>query len=142
MSRTGLFVTAGALLAAGIFCLILGISMLPNIRTHVAEQYPIYRTDANGTNYDCQGSPAAVADQLAEYQSPEARATDGPTTYLRYDDDIVAVGPEDGHPCSIRVEDVDARYSHGGFIFLGPGFYPGSPAGGAGGSSGGPGGTK
>lgn len=142
VSRTGLFVTAAGLLVAGVVCLIVGVAMLPNIRTHVAERYPMYRTNAGGTNYECEGSPATVADQLADYQRPEARATSGASTYLRYDDDIVIVGPDQHRPCSIRVEDTNARYSHGGFIFLGPGFYPGSPAGGAGGSPGGPGGAK
>ncbi|MDF2583612.1 MAG: hypothetical protein K0R33_2255, partial [Mycobacterium sp.] len=56
--------------------------------------------------------------------------------------DIVIVGPDGRYPCSVRVEDINSRYSGGGFIFLGPGFTPGSPAGGSGGSSGGPGGTK
>ena len=83
-----------------------------------------------------------VADEIAAYDAPEARASDRGTEYLRYNDDIVTVGPEGQYPCSIRVEDTGARYSGGGFIFLGPGFIPGSPAGGSGGSSGGPGGTK
>ena len=83
-----------------------------------------------------------MADTLASYKAPAARAADGNNQYLRYSSNIVIVGPDGTHPCSIRVEDLGARYSHGGFIFLGPGFTPGSPAGGGGGSPGGPGGTK
>jgi hypothetical protein len=83
-----------------------------------------------------------VADTLAGYQSPAARASSAGTHYLRYDDAIVSVGADGEHPCSVRVEDLAAGYSHGAFIFLGPGFYPGAPSGGAGGTSGGPGGTK
>lgn len=52
------------------------------------------------------------------------------------------VGPDGNYPCSIRVEPLSAGYSHGAFVFLGPGFFPGSPSGGAGGTPGGPGGTK
>ena len=78
----------------------------------------------------------------AGYQSPAARASNGGTEYLRYNDAIVSVGVDGTHPCSIRVEDLAAGYSHGSFIFLGPGFYPGSPSRGSGGSTGGPGGTK
>src|ERR1700757_3706266 len=98
--------------------------------------------DEDGTRYLCEGSPAQVANTLAGYQSPAARASNAGSQYLRYDDPIVSVGPDGPHPCSIRVEDLSAGYSHGAFIFLGPGFYPGSPSSGAGGSSGGPGGTK
>ncbi|MGV0720967.1 DUF4247 domain-containing protein [Mycolicibacterium elephantis] len=142
MSRTAMFWLAGGLGLGGIVSLILGISMLPDIRTHVAENYPAYSHGAQATNYECTGSPAEVADRLANYKSPEARATDRGSEYLRYNDDVVIVGPDGNRPCTIRVEDVNARYSHGGFIFLGPGFFPGSPAGGAGGSPGGPGGSK
>jgi hypothetical protein len=54
----------------------------------------------------------------------------------------VIVGPDGNRPCSIRLEGLSAGYSHGAFLFLGPGFTPGSPSGGAGGSPGGPGGIK
>jgi hypothetical protein len=83
-----------------------------------------------------------VANTLASYQAPEARASNGDNQYLRYSNNIVTVGPDGNYPCSIRVESLSAGYSHGAFIFLGPGFTPGSPSGGAGGSPGGPGGTK
>lgn len=83
-----------------------------------------------------------MANTLAGYQSPAARASNAGSQYLRYDDAIVSVGPDGQHPCSIRVEGLGGGYSHGAFIFLGPGFYPGAPSSGTGGSSGGPGGTK
>ena len=59
-------------------------------------------------------------------RSPVIRArlrapSNGGTQYLRYDDAIVSVGADGTHPCSIRVEDLAAGYSHGSFIFLGPG---------------------
>lgn len=143
MTRAGLFWLAGGLAVAAVVCLFLGISLQnKDIRSHVANTYRQYDTDADGARYECTGSPGAVADQIAASQPPEARATDRGTEYLRYEDDIVTVGPDRGTPCSVRVEDTDARYSSGGFIFLGPGFTPGSPAGGSGGSPGGPDGTK
>lgn len=143
MSRNRLFVLAGALGAAAVVCLVFGIILLQkNIASYVAGHYHEYARDVNGTRYQCTGSPDQVADELADYAPPAARADDGKTEYLRYSNDIVIVGPDGDHPCSIRVEPLSAGYSHGSFIFLGPGFTPGSPSGGSGGSPGGPGGTK
>ena len=143
MSRNRLFLVAVALAVACIGCLVLGISLLhKDIRSYAAAHYREYSHDAGGTRYACDGSPAKVTDTLAGYQAPEARAVSAGTQYLRYDNAIVTVGPDGKYPCRIRVEDLGAGYSHGAFIFLGPGFYPGAPSGGTGGSPGGPGGTK
>ncbi|HME74924.1 MAG TPA: DUF4247 domain-containing protein [Mycobacterium sp.] len=143
MSRNRLFVIALVLAITSFTTLIFGISLQSkDIRSYIASHYREYSRDANGTRYLCDGSPAKVANTLAGYQSPAARASSAGTQYLRYNDAIVSVGPDGKHPCSVRVEDLAAGYSHGAFIFLGPGFYPGSPSSGAGGSSGGPGGTK
>ncbi|WP_406816109.1 DUF4247 domain-containing protein [Mycobacterium sp. M23085] len=143
MSRNRLFVIAGVLGVAGVACLIFGIMLLQkNIASYVAGHYHEYARDVNGTRYQCSGSPEQVADALADYAEPDARADNGNTEYLRYSNNIVIVGPDGSYPCSIRVEPLSAGYSHGAFIFLGPGFSPGSPSGGAGGTPGGPGGTK
>lgn len=143
MSRNRLFVIAGALAVAAVACLVPGIILLQkNIGSYIAGHYHEYSRDSNGTRYECSGSPDDVADTLAEYQAPEARAANGDSEYLRYSNNIVIVGPDGNHPCSIRLESLNAGYSHGSFIFLGPGFTPGSPSGGAGGTPGGPGGTK
>ncbi|MCK8643170.1 DUF4247 domain-containing protein [Mycobacterium colombiense] len=143
MTRNRLFVIAGVLGVAGVTCLIFGILLLQkNIASYVAGHYHEYARDVNGTRYQCSGSPDQVADTLADYAEPDARADNGKTEYLRYSNNIVIVGPDGGHPCSIRVEPLSAGYSHGAFIFLGPGFSPGSPSGGAEGTPGGPGGTK
>lgn len=143
MSRNRLFLMAIGLAVTSLTSLILGISLQhKDIRSYIAAHYQQYSTDADGTRYVCQGSPAAVANTLADYQRPAARASNGGTQYLRYDDAIVTVGADGQRPCSIRVEGLGGGYSHGAFIFLGPGFYPGSPSSGSGGSSGGPGGTK
>ena len=143
MSRNGLFLLAIGLAVTSVVSLVFGISLLHNdIRSFVTAHYREYSHDADGTRYVCDGSPAQVADTLAGYKSPAARASSAGTHYLRYDDAIVSVGADGTHSCSIRVEDLAAGYSHGAFIFLGPGFYPGSPSRGSGGSTGGPGGTK
>ena len=138
-----MLVLAIALAATSLISLIFGILLQhKDIRSYVASHYREYSHDADGTRYVCQGSPTQVADTLAGYQRPAARASSTGTQYLRYDDAIVMVGPDGMYPCSIRVEDLGAGYSHGAFIFLGPGFHPGAPSGGAGGSPGGPGGAK
>ena len=143
MSRNRLFVIAVVLALTSFTSLFFGISLQrKDIRSYIASHYREYSHDADGTRYLCEGSPAQVANSLAGYQSPAARASNAGSQYLRYDDAIVSVGPDGQHPCSIRVEGLGGGYSHGAFIFLGPGFYPGAPSSGTGGSSGGPGGTK
>jgi hypothetical protein len=143
MSRNRLFVIAAVLALTSFTSLFFGISLQrKDIRSYIASHYREYSHDADGTRYLCEGSPATVANTLAGYQSPAARASNAGSQYLRYDDAIVSVGPDGQHPCSIRVEGLGGGYSHGAFIFLGPGFYPGAPSSGTGGSSGGPGGTK
>jgi Domain of unknown function (DUF4247) len=143
MSRNRLFLLAVLLAVGSVGSLIGGVALQSkDIRSYIASHYHEYSRDAGGTRYLCTGSPEQVANTLAGYQGPAARASNAGTQYLRYNDAIVSVGPDGPHPCSVRVEDLAAGYSHGAFIFLGPGFYPGSPAGGAGGSTGGPGGTK
>jgi hypothetical protein len=143
MTRNRLFVMALVLAIASFGSLFGGITLLSkDIRSYIAAHYREYARDADGTRYLCDGSPAQVANTLAGYQSPAARASNAASQYMRYSDAIVSVGPDGPHPCSIRVEDLSAGYSHGAFMFLGPGFYPGAPSSGTGGSSGGPGGTK
>ncbi|CDO88162.1 hypothetical protein AWC29_01545 [Mycobacterium triplex] len=143
MSRKHLFWLAGGLAAASVVSLVLGIILLQkDIAAYIASSYREYSRDVNGTRYLCSGSPDQVADTLADYQEPEARADNDNNEYLRYSDSIVTVGPDGNHPCSIRVESLGAGYSHGSYMFLGPGFSPGSPSGGSGGRPGGPGGSK
>ncbi|OBG77193.1 MULTISPECIES: DUF4247 domain-containing protein [unclassified Mycobacterium] len=143
MSRNRLFVIAGVLALAATLCLVFGIILLQkNVASYVAGHYHQYARDVNGTRYQCSGKPDDVADTLADYAEPDARADSDSTEYLRYPNNIVIVGPDGQYPCTIRVEPLSAGYSHGAFVFLGPGFSPGSPSGGAGGTPGGPGGTK
>jgi hypothetical protein len=139
VSRGRLFLVSGVLALAAALCLALGASATPDIRSYVDQNYQRYSNAAGATRYECSGRPASVADELAAVREPQARASDRGTEYLRYDDDIIAIGPDGNRPCTIRVEDIrgGGGYSGGAFIFLGPGFFPGSPAGGSGGGTGG-----
>lgn len=138
MTRNQYFLLAGGLALLGAVFLFLGLSRMSDVRSYVAKNYQQYASDTRGDRYACDESPSAVAAKLAAEKTPEARATDRGTEYLRYDDYIVAVGADSSRSCSIRVEDLAAGYSGGSYVFLGPGFTPGSPAGGSGGSPGGP----
>lgn len=142
MRRIHFFLLSGGLAAAAASCLYFGVNMLPNIGSYVSHNYHQYTGSGDSARYACTGSPSSVASDLADAQDPDTQATDGKSTYLRYDDSIVTVGPDGTRPCSIRVEGLGGGYNHGSYMFLGPGFYPGSPASGSGGSPGGPDGTK
>jgi hypothetical protein len=142
MRRIHFFLVSGGLAVASAVCLYFGVTLLPNIGSYVTDNYQQYSSSGDTTRYACTGSPSDVADDLAEAQDPDAQVTNGKSTYLRYDDRIVTVGPDGNRPCSIRVEGLGAGYNHGSYVFLGPGFFPGSPASSSGGSPGGPDGTK
>jgi hypothetical protein len=142
VSRMVLFIISGVLAVAAATCLYFGVTLLPDVRSYVSSNYQQYAGTGDGARYACSGSPSSVASDLADAQDPDAQASDGKSTYLRYDDNIVTVGPDGNRPCSIRVEGLNGGYSHGTYVFLGPGFYPGSPASGSSGTAGGPDGTK
>jgi hypothetical protein len=142
VSRMVLFIISGVLAVAAATCLYFGVTLLPDVRSYVSSNYQQYAGTGDGARYACSGSPSSVASDLADAQDPDAQASDGKSTYLRYDDNIVTVGPDGTRPCSIRVEGLNGGYSHGTYVFLGPGFYPGSPASGSSGTPGGPDGTK
>lgn len=96
---------------------------------------------SNGT-YVCHDDPARVAIDIANAKKPQAEATDDKTGthYLRYDRDVVSISGSGPNDCLIKIEPQD-RVRGGGFIFLGPGFFPSSPSRSSGGTSGG-GGVK
>jgi hypothetical protein len=142
VTRGTLFLLSGFLAIAGAFCLSLGASLGPDLRSFVGDNYRQYSGGEDAGRYECDGPPRLVADELAAQGEPEVRKSDRGTEYLRYEDDIVTVGPDGSRPCSVQVEGLEGGYSHGSFVFLGPGFSPGSPAGGSGGGPGGPDGTK
>ena len=99
MSRNRLFVIAAVLAITSFTTLIFGISLQhKDIRSFIASHYREYAHDAGGTRYLCTGSSTQVADTLAGYQSPAARASSAGSQYLRYDDAIVSVGPDGDAP--------------------------------------------
>src|SRR3979490_726991 len=111
MSRMYLFVVCGGLAVAAAVCLYFGITLLPNIGSYVTDNYQQYAGSGDTARYACTGSPNDVAAGLAEAEDPDGQARYGKTSYLRYDDNIVTVGPDGNHPCSIRVEGLAAGYS-------------------------------
>jgi len=138
MSRARLLIIAAILAVLGVVLLVIGATVQPDIRSYVDKHYRSYAAG----QYLCDGSPEQVANDLARAHEPEARATDQGKYYLRYPDDIITVGPLAGHPCTVRVEDLNSGYRSGHYVFLGPGFNPGSPSQGPDIDSGGPGGVK
>lgn len=110
------------------------------VRDHIASTYEHRTTSGDTSTYFSPDPVGTTVSAIVAQEEPAARRADGGNEYLRYDDDIVIVGAAPGGGSTITVEDLDGRYSSGGFIFLGPGFTPGSPA--AGNTSGGSGGAK
>src|SRR5947209_6314950 len=111
MTRTRLFLLAGALAVSAVVCLVFGVLQLRAARdvdSYIAGHYNQYASDPNAAEYDCSGSPADVADDIEDVQESETRASNRGSEYLRYDDNIVVVGPDGSRPCTVRVEDIDA----------------------------------
>ena len=138
MTPKKLLLLAAILGVAGAICLTFGIITGQTYNSYIKHHYQ----SLGHNEFLCSGSPSTVADNIADAQTPQAQADDQGTYYLRYSDAIVIVGPSSGHPCTVRLESLNSGYSHGHYIFLGPGFSPGSPSHSSGGSSGGPGGVK
>lgn len=110
-----------------------------DVRRFLADTYRLERTDGDTRTYSSDEPVGTTVSRIVERQQPSARQADGGAEYLRYNDDIVVVSAAPGGS-TVRVEDLDEGYRGGAFIFLGPGFTPGSPAGGGG--AGGPGDVK
>ena len=110
-----------------------------DIDDHLDDTYPVQNRSGDSATYTATTPVGATAAAIAAAVPPAARQADGGSEYLRYDDDIVIVSAAPTGS-TIRLEDLDSRYNSGFFVFLGPGFRPGSPAGGVG--SGGPGDSK
>lgn len=129
---------AGAL--ALVVVLLAACSGTSGIRQFLADTYQRERSDGDTVTYSSDQPVGSTVSRIVGREEPAARQADGGAEYLRYDDDIVVVSAAPGGS-TIRVEDLDGGYRGGAFIFLGPGFNPGSPAGGLGGG-GGPGDVK
>jgi Domain of unknown function (DUF4247) len=109
------------------------------VRDHIDDAYELQDTTGDTATYLAPTPVGATTAAIAGAVPPAARAADGGAEYLRYEDDIVTVFAAP-NGSGIRVEDLDDRYRSGHYSYLGPGFNPGSPAGGA--TDGGPGDEK
>jgi hypothetical protein len=110
-----------------------------DVDDHIERTYELQNRSGDSATYLAATPVGATAAAIAAAVPPAARQADGGAEYLRYDDDIVIVSAAPGGS-TVHIEDLDERYRSGYFLFLGPGFRPGSPAGGA--ISGGPGDSK
>lgn len=128
-----------ALLAVLLATLLAGCGIGRDVRNFVDDTYRLQDRFDDTAVYASPDPVGTTTATIANAVEPAARAADGGSEYLRYDDDIVIVTAAPAGS-TVRVEDLDDRYRSGFFVFLGPGFRPGSPAAGAG--SGGPGDAK
>ncbi|MGH3588705.1 MAG: DUF4247 domain-containing protein [Pseudonocardia sp.] len=124
-------------LAAGM--LLTGCGFGSSIRNHLDDAYSQQNAVGDSATYLAATPVGATAAAIAAAVRPSARQADGGSEFLRYDDDIVTVSAAP-NGSTVHVEDLDDRYRSGYYRRLGPGFDPGSPAGGA--VDGGPGDGK
>ncbi len=103
-----------------------------DVRNFVEDTYVLQNRSGDTATYVSDDPVGPTTSRIVDAVNPAARQADGGSEYLRYDDDIVSVSAAPGGS-TVRVEDLDSRYHNGFFAFLGPGFRPGSPAGGSGG---------
>ncbi len=120
-----------------------GCGIGSNVRNFVKDTYVLQSRSGDVATYSSRDPVGSTTSRIVGAVKPATRKADGGSEYLRYNDDIVIVSAAPGGS-TVRVEDLGGRYRNGFFAFLGPGFRPGSPAGGSGGfgGSGGPGGIK
>jgi predicted small secreted protein len=119
--------------------LLAGCGIGNDVRDHLEDAYELQNRTGDSATYLAPTPVGSTTAAIAAAVPPAARQAEGGAEYLRYDDDIVIVSAAPGGS-TVHVEDLDERYRSGYFVFLGPGFRPGSPAGGA--ISGGPGDSK
>ncbi|MGQ0773714.1 MAG: DUF4247 domain-containing protein [Pseudonocardiales bacterium] len=118
---------------------LVGCGVGNDVRDVVGNSYVLQSRSGDTATYVSRDPVGATTSRIVNAVQPTARQADGGTEYLRYNDDIVSVSAAPGGS-TVRVEDLNSRYRSGYFGFLGPGFSPGSPAGGS--YSGGPGDVK
>lgn len=111
-----------------------------DVRGYLRDEFGDSARSGESETWQTSSPVGTVTGRIVGARDPLARRADGGNEYLRYDDDVVIVSPAPGGGSSIVAEDLDGRYRSGGFLFLGPGFSPGSPAAGSG--DGGPGDAK
>jgi uncharacterized protein DUF4247 len=119
--------------------LLVGCGVDDQVRGFLEDAYVLQNTSGDSATYAANTPVGATTAAIVGAVPPAARRADGGAEYLRYDDDIVIVSSAPTGS-AIQVEDLDDRYRSGHYRYLGPGFDPGSPAGGY--ISGGPGDVK
>ena len=105
-----------------------GCGVGEDVEDFIADTYVLQSRSGDIATYASPQPVGLTTSRIVNAVNPAARAADGGSEYLRYDDDIVIVSPAVGGS-TVSVEDEDGRYRNGFFAFLGPGFRPGSPAG-------------
>lgn len=103
-----------------------------DVRDLVDETYDLQSSSGDTAVYTSDEPVAGTTASIAAAVPAAARAADGGSEFLRYAEDIVIVAPA-AAGSTVQIEDLDGRYRSGAFRYLGPGFDPGSPAGGGGG---------
>lgn len=117
------------------------------LRGYLGDNYRQVSRSGDSAEYLAAGvGAAAVASAIASRYRPVQRYTSGNDTYLRYDDDIVAIRNA-GNDARISIDDEDRGYARWapivGGVWAPPSrFGGGGGSGGTGGSGGGPGDGK
>ena len=136
---------SGGLAVAAAGCLRLRRSAsLPNIARTLATITTSTPAAETPTRYACSGSPDDVADDIADEQDPgnaHGRRQGKPSTCATTTTSSRSASTATSR-AAFASKALDDGYNQGQYMYLGPGFYPGSPASGSGGSPGGPDGIK
>ena len=122
MSRRTLI--ALALSGAGVLGLVLTLAIgRESVREHLASTYrsapgPVEGGSENSLAYTSQAPVTETADEIAGAVKPADERSTPAGHFLRYDDDIVTISPEDGGGSRIVVDDEETGYRRG-FVYLG-----------------------
>ena len=125
-------------LCGGVVAVLLGLVLVAagtNAVRYVRDNYTPTAQSAN--TYDCRGSVDGTVADISDHERPDASSRLGGTEYMRYDKDMIIVGPSGSLPCRVQLDENSRTLRSGGFLFLGGAFGPRSPASSSGGSSGG-----
>lgn len=121
MSRRGLFIVGGAILAVGLLVLgSLALFSTGSLREHLKKTYARAPTSEQATGsgarhaavYISSKSPSAVVNDISSAWKPAERLHDPAGYFLRYRNDMVVVSPAEGGSGSrIFVDDISRGYA-------------------------------
>ncbi len=80
------------------------------VRDYIADTYEHRGSSGDIDTYNSPDTVGTTVSDIVANLDPAARKADGGNEYLRYNDDIVTVGPAAGGGSTIRVEDLDGRW--------------------------------